>query len=83
MCFENYIKLLEVLEMNMCSPLQVCLIQNSIVTFKMSQQSMWLASVLLRQEALNYIEHSLLGAVGIGCMNSLNSLQFPQRFPLR
>lgn len=58
MCFENYIKLLEVLEMEMCSPLQVRLIQNSIVTFKMSQQSVWLASVLLRQEALNYIEHS-------------------------
>ena len=36
----------------------MCLNQNSAAAFKMSQQSIWLASVHLRQEALNYIEHS-------------------------
>lgn len=44
--------------MNMFSPLQVRLFQNSAATFKMSQQGMWLASVHLRQEPLDYIEHS-------------------------
>lgn len=44
--------------MYMFSPFQVCLTQNSAATFKMSQQSIWLTSVHLRQEALNYLEHS-------------------------
>ena len=50
--------------------------QNSAATFKMSQQSMWVASVHLRQEALNYIQGSpaqlaFLEAVGTGSGNSL------------
>lgn len=45
----------------------VSLYQNSTATFKMSQQSMWLTNLLLRQELLNYSEHRLC-TIGIcGC----------------
>lgn len=56
--FENCVILLEVLIMNIFSPLQVCLIQNSIATFTMSKQSLWFANIFLCQEPLNYIEDS-------------------------